>query len=364
MKKEKVNRNTISVNLLLKIIAIILLMSPTIIEIYQIWENGRLYIILSQEKEDIKKQVYVSGSEFDNNPESFRKSKELILTYFNQNGGIYQNFDQNLIDEMNGIEKSKFPYIEVNSNFLSSYQLKDEEGKDIDLKSLKNRTILIPEMYKNEDISKYTTENFIFIKNGFVFKRKGIPNSFNSYAKKNPIVKVYTTYDEEEYKGGYGSFFNILELKSKSDMDKLRIFLDDNELSKTYTIRKLADDYGVIMYQLQNQIMFSIIVIIIQILTIILFLVESVTLVIHQNRKLYAIRYINGDGYFERYFDLFMMNMSVYFVLLITGLCIYKMNIVQILVFIICVFLLESTILYILVKRFEQHSIIKTLKGE
>lgn len=364
MKKEKVNRNTIGVNLLLKIVAMVLLMSPTIIEINQIWENARLYAVMDHEKEHIKNQVYIAAGGFDLSPGGFKKAQKLILTYFNQNGGIYQNFEQKIMDEMSGLEESKFPYIEVNTNFLKSYHLTDAEGKAIDLTSLNNRTVLIPEKYKDDDIAKYTTGDFLFIKDGYEFTREGIPSSYESYAQKDPIIKVYTVYDEEEYKGGYGSFFNILELKNKGDLDKLQTFLDKEGLSATYSIKKSADDYEVITYHLKNQIMFSIMIILIQIVTILLFLVESATLVIHQNRKLYAIRYIDGDHFFERYFDLFMMNMIVYFVLLVTGLWLYQLGILQILGFISCVFLLETAILYVLVKRFERNSIVKTLKGE
>lgn len=364
LKRTKENRYLIVANVILKVVALVILIQPVTVNVGSMINNLKLQHLLIKDSERFKNNYYLYGIKTDET--ASRKAMEMVVTYFDNHSGYYQNFEINEYEKdpvlADMIGNYPYDYLEANQQYLNEYHLKDASNNLIDFEKLRNYTLLVPMEYKDKDISMYNGSDIVYIKNDYIFERRTLKQDYSVYYLKNPIIKYYKKIPIDTF--GNSNFKTVINLSNKKDLIKFRKFLVKNNLNNGKTVfYNSSDDYKSILEYTISNIKTEAFMAIIFILTIIIFLYETLFFIILQGKKKYAVYYIMGYSYLERYGNLYLLNMFTDGLLLVIGI-ILKVNIIPLLNYVLAILAFESILLYLLIGKFEKISIANNLKGE
>ncbi len=369
IKKGKETRMLIGVNLLLKAIAIIVLMQPLMSEGASLFNSLSLYNYLQNEKKDFQDNIYLAGIKEE--PGKIKEVENKVYDYYDQNGGYYQNFEieifkndeffknQDVFKEI--LPDYPFPYLEANTNYINNYLILNENNKKINARDLEDETLLVPIKYKEENLEIYGGSNVVFIQEGVIYQRNTMKEVISDFTLKDPIVKVFKKIPKEIPVGA--NFAVVLPIDDEQSKNKFDQFMKAEGFLKKVDVNNTSDDYDVIFSYTKSNIVSSAFVVLLFAITLILFLFETIYFIVIQEQKEYALRYMFGANFIERYGHLFLINFSVYIVVGIAGV-LQQIRLFDILVYVLSLFVLESLLLFIMIKGFEKRTMVTNLKGE
>jgi len=333
---------------IIKVIITIMLLVPFV----NAYNYGKPYLVnyldvkqLEDKVSDLYSSVYV-----------VERSKDLFYEYIDK--AVYCDFQTyfNSIDMLGYDDVSKddvypYPMIRTNAVYLKDHDIRDLDGNKIDIEKIKENTILVPEEFKNGDLTMYRQRNepVIYIKNNGKFYNYKL---LEPYTLDNPILYIQRTFSVL-----YG---DIQSMFFKTDDPKAL-----QEELKPYNIRFISTQYRYDYYMMtfkEQLIDFGLIFIIYVILYLVL-IIQSILMFYNEQGKTIAVKYMLGKSKIKRYWELFSVSVLSYAVIFAasTKLDITRKDSIKF----ICTFaILELVIELLYISYYERKKMILLLKGE
>ena len=329
---------------IIKVIITVVLLVPFV----NAYNYGKPYLINYLNVRAMKDEVGNLYS-IDFNPE---KSKEIFYEYIDK--AVYCDFQTYFdnVDTLRYDDVYPYPMIRTNAVYLKDHDIKDLDGNKIDIEKIKEDTILVPEEFKNGDLTMYKKSNepVIYIKNNGKFYNYKL---WQPYALDNPILYIQRTF----------SFIDneIQSMFFKTDDPKTLL-----EELKPYGIHRFVTaqyryDYYIMTFK-EQLIDFGLIFIIYVILYLIL-IIQSILMFYNEQGKTIAVKYMLGKSKIKRYWELFSVSVLSYAVIFAasTKLEITRKDSIKF----ICTFaILELVIELLYISYYERKRMISLLKGE
>lgn len=329
---------------IIKVIITVVLLVPFV----NAYNYGKPYLINYLNVRAMKDEVGNLYS-IDSNPE---KSKEIFYEYIDK--AVYCDFQTYFdnVDTLRYDDVYPYPMIRTNAVYLKDHDIKDLDGNKIDIEKIKEDTILVPEEFKNGDLTMYKKSNepVIYIKNNGKFYNYKL---WQPYALDNPILYIQRTF----------SFIDneIQSMFFKTDDPKTLL-----EELEPYGIHRFVTaqyryDYYIMTFK-EQLIDFGLIFIIYVILYLIL-IIQSILMFYNEQGKIIAVKYMLGKSKIKRYWELFSVSVLSYAVIFAasTKLDITRKDSIKF----ICTFaILELVIELLYISYYERKRMISLLKGE
>lgn len=287
-------------------------------------------------------------------PEDSEKIFEQYLdkTIYADFATYYTNYSMlEMYDDISENDVYPYPMIKVNNNYLKDYTLYDLDNKKIDLTKISKNTILVPEAFKNGDLSMYqrSGEEIIYIKDNGKFYNYKLEEPFSL---NNPILYLEKTYSFDTQI--QSMFFKTKDINALQK--ELQVFNGADLISSEYRYNHFIDGFK------EQLINFSLIFIVYITIYLIL-IIQSILTYYNEQGKLIAISYTLGKSKLKRYLELLIINSLSYIAIFIASL---KLNVLRtdtikfILIFIVFELIIELTY----INYFEKKKMISLLKGE
>lgn len=371
LKRSSVNMPMVYGNLLVKTILILLILSPLVNEIAKGYTGfERVYYYSMNHKESpynftLSPALSSDGAINGIDDEGMNFNRILFEDLIKNNKGLYADFSSAyfLPESLEGFKSMglsiPYPSISVDYQYLKDYEIKNEYGEVINLEELKENTVFVPVILKNE---KYETYNSITL---------SIPNiHYFSYDKpfldpditsekmhiQDPVINYIVDYIdmvEPVYRSAfYSSYEEIIEVLAKNQVEGY-YDIENYDIAYNYYMQSYSRDFFVSIGFL---IIFSIIPII--------FLYQSLTFHLNEKKKEIALKYSMGISFFSRYKELIILHLVPYIAIIIsvwTALNIDKMIATSLIIYFVVIDLLFMAWIF---NRFEKKSIAMILKGE
>lgn len=373
LKKESSNKHIVYLNILLKLGAIMLLMQPMIKQVENIIPDTRLFTFLYSNKEEIEDSVYFYGTSIDTNEHDYSSAMDLALNFFNEEGATFMDMSSyELTNEtdadiefltMAGFQFTSYPYIEVNTAYLMDYQIYDEENNLIDISSLSDETLLVPITYKEEDMSIWDASEIIYIQEDMKYYNNTYPLSASQIYIENAVVILRTSIPiDNQFINGNTAF--SYRINDQEAYDKLTQFLEDNNLEEIVILKNYKNEFQVYYNFIKENIVDAWLIILIHVIASMIVVFSMIYVMIYEQRKKYAIQYIVGDTFIERYGSLYQFHAIVYGLAISFGVFTQQGSISEVMIYMVMVMLFESVISYFLIRFFERKGTTALLKGE
>lgn len=375
LKRSKSRMTTVYMNLLLKMILIILILAPLAQEIQSGADALQRVYHYTKASEDYegKSMVNLATSlDFYVDPEDDRQSdfqKLLFNEFILNNEGFYADFSsaywppQAVEGFLAGGLEAPYPSVSADYNFLRKYKIRDEEGKEIDLSSIKENTVFIPMNLKdvkhqiyNQTYNQIThsVPNVMYVSfdKPFLHPDVGSDNLF----VEDPVVNYMVEY----VRGVNVTYTNALY----SSQTKLRNILDQSAFKDFFQVEAYEPIYEFYLNGYWETFMESIFFLLMFSLIPLIFLYQSLSFHLSKTKKEIAVKYSMGSSFIKRYREIIFLHLLPYGVLIFTvatSLKIPKAIGVQMILYYI---VLDLMFMMIILRKFERKSVAEILKGE
>lgn len=338
-----------NIQMVIKIVMIIFLMTPFITSLKESLPYLMNYLKVKDLKEDIKDLYFLN--------EIPEKSKE-IFAYYKDNcyyadfTDYYANISvAKLTNDYEGVYS--YPYIHANEYYLKNYNIEILDGKKFDYDKYPQGALLVPEMYKNKDLSNYPSNvEIVYIKNPGEFLNYHIQDI---YYIKNPIILLETEYSVFETR--------ITNLGIKTDnVSELKKELEELNGIKV-NIQNAEYYYDYFMDQSKSALIEFGVNLGIYLIVYLTLVFQSIFTYLEEKGKAIAIDYIFGVSRIKRHINLFIFNLSSYAIILFGS---FKLNLSfnERILFVGYFILMEIIIESICIIYFENKKMVNWLKGE
>lgn len=358
LKKGNGLKNINYVNLGLKTIVLLMIFSPFVDFVSLGVSEVKNMYYLNTQSDELRNNVYIEGIEAGAEGEGISYAKE----YFKEHGGVYQDFIINHQTDSDDIPVFEKPHIEVDYNYLSEYELKDEEGKKLTIDEDMGEVLLVPKKYKGEvmDLYEYGSGEIIYIENGMQFYNME-PSTATDYGwvVKDPIVSVVDLVDSGT---NWNLPFMLLPYDDEKELKK--IINDFKQKGVSVELSTTARRYDNVYEMVKDNFLECIYLLIMYSIVILAFLYQNIYMYFIETKEAFALRYLHGYSFIERHGELIVKNTMIYIFPLFYGYFYLHLPLVQILAFIIFAILFELIAIYLLTRKLEKNQIIEVLKGE
>lgn len=365
IKKHYQIKHFAEINVILKVVIISLLMLPLIEMIETSKDSIMKYNGINDNKELIDHSAY-----FDTDLKTSEATEE-VFDYYVKNGGIYVDFDyyqnhtkdyllqvipENHHDEIDDMVID-YPFVIANANYLNNRNIKDENGKALDLSHFKEDVLLVPKEHKNKNLKKVMNEKRYEI----IYVEK-IGSCFNlkmqqPYYLTNPVIHLVThkSDDTRLY------YMNVLTIdKSIQDyQDEVKEMTQEKA-----EMRSSETSSSIIIAEIEKTIQDTSAIIILYILLITILIYQMIYLYLSENQMNLALSYMNGYSYHERYQMLYMYTFITYLSIFVIGIFVLRISFIDVIIFNMFGLGFEILVLTWFVNRFERMNIANILKGE
>jgi hypothetical protein len=375
LKRSKSRMTTVYMNLLLKMILIILILAPLAQEIQSGADALQRVYHYTKASEDYEGKYMVNlatSLDFYVDPEDDRQSdfqKLLFNEFILNNEGFYADFSsaywppQAVEGFLAGGLEAPYPSVSADYNFLRKYKIRDEEGKEIDLSSIKENTVFIPMNLKdvkhqiyNQTYNQIThsVPNVMYVSfdKPFLHPDVGSDNLF----VEDPVVNYIVEY----VRGVNVTYTNALY----SSQTKLRNILDQSAFKDFFQVEAYEPIYEFYLNGYWETFMESIFFLLMFSLIPLIFLYQSLSFHLSETKKEIAVKYSMGSSFIKRYREIILLHLLPYGVLIFTvatSLKIPKAIGVQMILYYI---VLDLIFMMIILRKFERKSVAEILKGE
>lgn len=377
LKQNNTVRFTNSITLIIKVILVVLMITPFInlftLAPLTIEEN----IILRKNKTKMKNNLAIEGIFLDSEDYSLDEWEPLKLTleFLEDLNWVYRDFSANYLpeelkqeipEEVFGQQYVQHPYIVANDTYLKDYDIRDLDGNSIDLKSLENNTLLVPETYKNDEFTDVYYDdgqctNIIYIQDGGIFYNYyPLVPDIEVLRQHNPVILFKNKLDANmEWNG------TSLSIRDEEDTrEKIDDFLVNNELDNIVHITSMDNVYDTTMARSNDQVFNFILTLCLYILMIFIFQYQTVFVYFSENKDEIAVNYLFGKTYMQRYGLLILNSIIVYFVPLSIGIGFLKIHYKFMLMYVLFGIILDFIVSTIMIRSFEKKKTLSVLKGE
>lgn len=338
---------------IIRVIVTVILISPIMNSI----DSAKPYINNYMTVKDMKDKI-VNMYSLDYIPD---RSKDVFNDYYDE--AYYSNFSSyysnyRLMEENDTSKDDIYPYpfIRVNDRYLRDYDpIYDLNGNMLDLDNFVDNTILVPEEFKDGDLSMYQVddEDIVYIKNTGNYYNYKLEEPFKL---NNPIIYLEREYSFETEIQSY--FFKTDDIKMlQKQLDKYSTVNGEMNLIST---QYRYDYFSSSLYQ--EVIEFGLLVLIYVVMLVVL-IVQAILVYFNEHGKLVAISYSLGRGMLRRYFDLIIVNGLSYIGIIIAS---YMINLKTsyLIIFIVLLLISDLIITFSYSRYLEKQKLVALLKGE
>ncbi len=338
-----------NIQMIIKIVMIIFLMTPFITSLKESLPYLMNYLKVKDLKEEITYLYFLN--------EVPEKSKEIFAYY--KDDCYYADFTDYSAN-IRGAELTNdyesiypYPYIHANEYYLRNHNIKTLDGKKFDYNKYPHGALLVPEMYKDQDLSRYPSSvEIVYIKNPGEFLNYHVEDI---YYLTNPIILLETEYSIFETR--------ITNLGIKTDnVSELKKELEElNGIKVNIINAKYYYDY--FMDQSKSALIEFGVNLGIYLIVYLTLVFQSIFTYLEEKGKEISINYIFGFSRIKRHINLFMLNLLAYAIILFGS---FKLNLSfnNRILFVSCFMLMEIIIEIICIIYFENKKMVNWLKGE
>lgn len=341
------------IQIIMKVIVVTILMAPLMTSFQTISPYVMNYLTISKVKDDVENLYYLNC--VPNN------SKEIFNYYIYKTDYIdFNDYYSNsaLLSLNNDVENDflmKYPYIHVNAHYLKKYDIRDLNNNKLDLDEYQENVLLVPEKYKNKDLSRYypsKTSPIIYIKNSGEFINLRIEEPF---VVKNPIIYLEKEYEMAETKMTGFSFRTSQFSELQNQLKKL----ERNDVLLVSSKYK----YNYYTYMFQQSIIELLMNISIYLTVYLTLMIQSLLLYLDEKGKEISIGYTLGINKCKRYLEIFVFNIGSYVAIYIGSIS-FEIAMVDKIKFMSLFAFIEILIEIMFIHYFEKTRIVSCIKGE
>ena len=351
---------------IIKIILVIVMIQP----FYTLFITSpeqivKKYIFINN-KENMTNSLGISGIRDDNSSYDYNEIVDKLFTYFNTIDFVYSDFSSNYFPEELKIPEGyyDYPYIVANSGYLVDYSIKDENGSDIDLNSLKHNTLLVPQSYKGIELDPIycegPCENIVYTQKGKPFySNYPLVVDNNLLLQEKPLI-LYKEYLDQTMNWNQTM---LLFKDNEKTKDQIETFLKENNLSDVVFFESTNPIYEIAVSQ-NNRLLLDIFTTVLAYLLIkSMFQYNRVFMFFSDNKSHIAVSYLFGDNYWSRFGPLLLSDTAVYVVPYIVGT---YLGIGKIFMFsyIVVGIVIDIVISIQMIKLKQKREVVSTLKGK
>lgn len=371
LKRSKSRMTTVYMNLLLKMILIILILAPLVQEI-QSGENAlqRVYNY-TKASEDYKGKYIVNlttSLDFYVDPEENQESdfqKILFDEFILKKEGFYADFSsafwppEAVEGFVAGGLEVPYPSVTADYNFLRKYKIRDEEGKEIDLSTIKENTVFVP--MKLKDVNHQTYNQITHSITNVMYVSFDKPFLNPDVGSGNLLVEdSVVNYVVEYIRGMNLSYTNAL-YSSESNLQKV---LNQSGFKEFYMIEEYQPIYQFYMDGYRETLIESAFFLLIFSFIPLIFLYQSLSFHLSEKKKEISLMYSMGSSFINRYREIIFLHLLPYGILLLTlGTSLNIPKIIGMYLIIYYVFI-DLIFMMVVLKKFERKSVAEVLKGE
>ena len=371
LKRSKSRMTTVYMNLLLKMILIILILAPLVQEI----QSGAIALQrvynYTKASEDYKGKYMVNlttSLDFYVDPEENQESdfqKILFDEFILKKEGFYADFSsafwppEAVEGFVAGGLEVPHPSVTADYNFLRKYKIRDEEGKEIDLSTIKENTVFVP--MKLKDVNHQTYNQITHSITNVMYVSFDKPFLNPDVGSGNLLVEdSVVNYVVEYIRGMNLSYTNAL-YSSESNLQKV---LDRSGFKEFYMIEEYQPIYQFYMDGYRETLIESTFFLLIFSFIPLIFLYQSLSFHLSEKKKEISLRYSMGSSFINRYREIIFLHLLPYGILLLTlGTSLNIPKIIGMYLIIYYVFI-DLIFMMVVLKKFERKSVAEVLKGE
>ena len=362
---------TVYMNLLLKMILIILILAPLVQEIQSGANALQRVYNYTKASEDYKGKYMVNlttSLDFYVDPEENQESdfqKILFDEFILKKEGFYADFSsafwppEAVEGFVAGGLEVPYPSVTADYNFLRKYKIRDEEGKEIDLSTIKENTVFVP--MKLKDVNHQTYNQITHSITNVMYVSFDKPFLNPDVGSGNLLVEdSVVNYVVEYIRGMNLSYTNAL-YSSESNLQKV---LDQSGFKEFYMIEEYHPIYQFYMDGYRETLIESAFFLLIFSFIPLIFLYQSLSFHLSEKKKEISLRYSMGSSFINRYREIIFLHLLPYGVLLMTlGTSLNIPKIIGMYLIIYYVFI-DLIFMMVVLKKFERKSVAEVLKGE
>lgn len=366
LKKSSVNMKLVFFNLVVKIILMAIIISPMISQVNKgMIASENLYNHLKYyDKENYRYTVSgTSKTSFNSSMEELEKISEDYFKVLEKEKGTYTDFDfsnkENFTfspEEQNN--ENILPHIVVNKEYLQDYEIRNEQGEIINVDSISNNTIFIPEKYKDKDyismINQDESIEEVYVIFGRPFYNPDITASKATSEGPLVLLVVDDTFGIQP----------MYEYARYGDVESLEATLNEMGYENKYRITDNSGIYDYYMKIYAKTFSKTVGIILLYAFIMLVFLYQSVYLHLEEIKKEISVKYLLGHRFWSRYSGLVIFNLSPHIILLLSAVGILKIPFNEAALFVAVFMAIEIIFLVYLIKKFEKNAVSMVLKGE
>ncbi len=366
LKKSSVNMKLVFFNLVVKIILMAIIISPMISQVNKgIISSENLYNHLKYyDKENYRYTVSgTSKTSFNSSLEESIKISEDYFKVLEEEKGVYTDFDysnkENAVFSFEDEIENIVPHITVNKEYLRDYEIRNEQGEIIDVDSISNNTLFIPEKYKDKEYirmiiqDKSIEEVYVTFERPFYNPDIIAPRALSE----DPSVLLVTDFAPELVQPMY-------EYARYGDVESLETTLKEMGYENKYRITDNSGIYDYYMKIYAKTFSKTVGIILLYVFIMLVFLYQSVYLHLEEIKKEISVKYLLGHRFWSRYSGLVIFNLSPHIILLLSAVGILKIPFNEAALFVAVFMAIEIIFLVYLIKKFEKNAVSMVLKGE
>jgi len=366
LKKSSVNMKLVFFNLVVKITLMAIIISPMISQVNKgIISSENLYNHLKYyDKENYRYTVSgTSKTSFNSSLEESIKISEDYFKVLEEEKGVYTDFDysnkENAVFSFEDEIENIVPHITVNKEYLRDYEIRNEQGEIIDVDSISNNTLFIPEKYKDKEYirmiiqDKSIEEVYVTFERPFYNPDIIAPRALSE----DPSVLLVTDFAPELVQPMY-------EYARYGDVESLETTLKEMGYENKYRITDNSGIYDYYMKIYAKTFSKTVGIILLYVFIMLVFLYQSVYLHLEEIKKEISVKYLLGHRFWSRYSGLVIFNLSPHIILLLSAVGILKIPFNEAALFVAVFMAIEIIFLVYLIKKFEKNAVSMVLKGE
>lgn len=364
LKEKSQLKRWLYVNMGLKLCILLLLVQPFVLFIKDGYHYVAEFFFMTQNKERIVDQLYISGDYLSMSDFATWDIYQSINKKMEDMGAIYQNFSDY---EMQMDDEEIVPYIRVNEAYLKDYLLYTVDGERIDLKTIQEPVVFLPETRYPDGEIPYRYYSgidaelpLIRIRSGTTFINGRIEQTIRSL--KDPLIIYYPHVEAMISFGGQDGLY--LPIKDTGKEQELLVYLKELHVEELMVFGNSTNDYEVMYEKNKDEPLTFLLLLITYSIVIVSFIYQNTYVYFIENKQKFALKYLCGNHFLQRHGDMLFYDLIVYAPLMPCLYIFYQIEVPEIILFVILAVSFELFASWLLIRLFEKNKMIEILKGE
>ncbi len=365
LKKRQINYTLININLVIKLMLMILIISPFLSIMINGYNSTKSLCDIKKYHDREKYMYSINNIIFNNDIESYNEASKKIFEVANGNGAIYIDTHGILSDYFSGIDVNSIaytPFLVANKQYLKECAIDKEKLKALDIDSIDENVILMPENRKSSNIGKVSqmsneyNAKILDVDSGMEYYKPNLYCDYLDSIFKDPIIILI-----EEPIDNLNVTFPYLYF---SDKDKMRSAIDAVGLEDRYAFCNADSSTQRVINSYTKNISITIVTMIFYTFILLVFLYQSVYLYMEETKRLISVQYVLGHGKISRYSEIIVLNLAPHAFLFMISILFLSIPTKIIFTFCATFMIIEILFMMYMIKKFERNTVIVVLKGE